>query len=198
MGNSHQVAHVSPFGLLTSIFFGSIALLSIWPGAVEADLTFLLVAALFVVWLTWAAVRTGRRGLQGQPWPWTGTALLLAAFAALWFDVPRRLLFAVSRSSFEAVAKGPGPSESRAWRDAQYATVPLPSGALGIYAVMDARRDQRGGVYFRTSTSMDMIDQMSWGFAWHPNQEGSPYGRARYRLRPLGGGWYSFRASDDY
>lgn len=191
---------MSPFAVLTTVFFGSIALLSIWPGAVEADLTFLLVAALSVVWLTWAAVRTGRRGLQGEPWPWVGMLALLITIAAICFDAPRRLLFATSRRSFEAVAKGQSSAERlpNPPADSRYAAVPLPSASLGIYTVRDARRDQRGGIYFRTSTSMDMIDQLSWGFAWNPNPEGSPYGRARYQLRPLGFGWYSFRASDDY
>ena len=192
---------MSLFASLTTVFFGGIALFSIWPGAVEADVSAPFLAVLSIGWLTWAAVRTGQRGLRGEPFSWTGLGLLILALGAIWFDLPRRLAFAAGRSSFEAVALGQGAPERlpNPPADARFSSVPLPEGALGIYRVLDSLRDARGGVYFRTSTSSDMmIDTMSWGFAWRPNQEGSPYGRARYRLRPLGGAWYSFRASDDY
>ena len=40
---------------------------------------------------------------------------------------------------------------------------------------------------------------MSYGFAYRPNRQGSPFGAARYGVWRLSGSdWYWFRASDDW
>lgn len=43
-----------------------------------------------------------------------------------------------------------------------------------------------------------LLETTSWGFVHRPNQEGSPFGAAGYRLRRLGDGWYWFVADDDW
>ena len=41
-------------------------------------------------------------------------------------------------------------------------------------------------------------DRMSYGFAYKPNAEGTPFGASRYRVFRLGDDWYWFRVSDDW
>ncbi|WP_139228486.1 hypothetical protein [Planctomicrobium piriforme] len=64
----------------------------------------------------------------------------------------------------------------------------------------DYATDPRGGVSFRTHTSPDGIgpDTMSYGFAYHPNGEGTPFGAAGYQVRRLQNGWYWFMTSNDW
>jgi hypothetical protein len=71
---------------------------------------------------------------------------------------------------------------------------------VGPYHVDRYGADKRGGVYFRTATGPDGIgpDRMSYGFAFRPNGEGTPFGNAHYRRRHLFGDWYVFAASDDW
>jgi hypothetical protein len=58
--------------------------------------------------------------------------------------------------------------------------------------------DPRGGVYFRVETAPDGPDTISYGFAFKPNPEGSPFGNAHYSRTRLTGEWFSYQASDDY
>jgi hypothetical protein len=71
---------------------------------------------------------------------------------------------------------------------------------IGPYWVDRYGTDRRGGVYFRTHTGPDGIgpDQMSYGFAFQPNDQGTPFGNAGYQFRHLFGDWYVFAASDDW
>ena len=67
---------------------------------------------------------------------------------------------------------------------------------LGIYEVGEYAADPRGGVYFRVYDGRYNFgpDRMSYGFAYKPNDKGSPFGEARYRVFPLGHDWYWFQA----
>jgi hypothetical protein len=71
---------------------------------------------------------------------------------------------------------------------------------LGFYYVDRYGADPRGGVYFRTHSGADGIgpDTMSYGFAFRPNTEGTPFGRAGYCYSHVVGNWYVFSASNDY
>ena len=40
-------------------------------------------------------------------------------------------------------------------------------------------------------------DRIRYGFAYRPNPEGTPFGRARYGLSNMVGDWYCFSASND-
>ena len=78
---------------------------------------------------------------------------------------------------------------------------------LGGVSVDVARADPHGGLWFRTGSYLDMIDQVSYGFYYRPpnaaspvNSYGaptSPFGAAGMKQRSLGGGWYYFSVSDD-
>lgn len=126
---------------------------------------------------------------------WKKVAVILMIMAGtvalLRFYVPRRIAFAVSRSAFEElVPQAPKAERQRAQLNRR----------LGIYLVDEYAADPRGGAYFRVHAGGDGIgpDVMSYGFAYKPNQSGTPFGAARYRLFTLGGDWYCFEASDDW
>ena len=115
--------------------------------------------------------------------------LLIFAVVLLATGTPRRLAFRLSRSAFEREVAG---------APASFGPRPLDR-RLGAYWVDRYAADPRGGVFFRTYKGMDGLgpDAMSHGFAYRPNGEGSPFGRARYSLSHLHGDWYVFAASDD-
>ncbi len=71
---------------------------------------------------------------------------------------------------------------------------------VGLFDVDTYAADERGGVYFRTNECGDGIgpDIMSFGLAFKPNKEGSPFGNAHYDTFHLLGDWYTFEASDDW
>lgn len=72
------------------------------------------------------------------------------------------------------------------------------SGSLGPWTFEQAEVDARGGVYYVTGERSDLIDGYYFGFAYQPNKQGSPFGNAYYRLTPLWGDWYAFRANSDW
>ena len=107
------------------------------------------------------------------------------------YSIPRRVAFVLSRPAFERrVATA---------LNSVYEGEP-PGRWLGLYYVDRYVADPRGGVYFRTHAGPDGIgpDTMSYGFAYRPNREGSPFGRAGYHLSHMVGDWYGFSASNDY
>ncbi len=71
---------------------------------------------------------------------------------------------------------------------------------LGLFKVDRYAKDLRGGVYFRTARGPDGIgpDTMSYGLAFMPNAEGSPFGNAYYDTYHLFGDWHTFKASNDW
>ena len=173
---------------------------SVYPG-VLGDLLFMAtVLSLFVIPVVGIAVFAGsivfarRHTLRIGPYSVNGAAIvaaiLLATLILLTCYVPRRIAFALSRSSFEPLV--------------QNAPVSTHDGALnrrlGLYNVDKYAADPRGGVYFRVYTGGDGIgpDQMSYGFVHKPNPEGTPFGAAHYGVYALGGDWYWFEASDDW
>lgn len=175
--------------------------LNVYPGVLN-DLLFLaillsvlLVPILGLVAFIGFIVLAWKGKLRGLRIPWARGAivmvLLLGTYVLLEFYVPRRIAFAASRASFEQMVPQATPSE--------YQGAPL-NLWLGIYKVDEYAADPRGGVYFRVYTGGDGIgpDRMSYGFAYRPNQKGTPFGAARYRLFGLGNDWYWFRASDDW
>jgi hypothetical protein len=169
-------------GLLDDLLFPAIFLLIL-------ALPFVAIGAVAaIVLVCW-------RHLRLAPIPWKRAVLILMIFAStfilLKFYVPRRIAFAVSRSAFEElVMQSPKPPRQRAKLNTR----------LGVYRVDEYAADPRGGVYFRVHSGGDGIgpDLLSYGFAYRPNQSGTPFGAARYRLFTLGGDWYWFRASDDW
>ncbi len=175
--------------------------ISVYPGVLN-DLLFigilfsiLIVPLVGVVGLIVLLVLALKGKLRGLRIPWKRLAvvfaLLFGTYVLLTFYVPRRIAFAASRTAFEQMVPQATPSE-------YHGTVL--NRRLGVYKVDEYAADPRGGVYFRVHIGGDGIgpNRMSYGFAYKPNQNGTPFGAARYRLFRLGSDWYWFRASDDW
>jgi hypothetical protein len=114
-----------------------------------------------------------------------GTTLLLLN------SVPRRLLFRQHRQEFEALlpmAPPPG----------NHQVIGL-NADLSIFWIDQWGTDARGGTYFRTVSGRDQgrAEKRSFGFAYQPNEQGSPFGDAGYELQHLTGDWFSFAATDE-
>jgi hypothetical protein len=144
-----------------------------------------------------AAIVAGADGTKGDAttkvrrrWPVVAPAVVIVCAAVFVANVPLRVAFRVSRPWFEPyVAKAP-----------VLASNGRPLGRyLGVYYVDTYAADARGGVYFRTHAGADGLgpDVMSYGFAYKPNRDGSPFGAAHYRRYRIVGDWYGFIASDD-
>ncbi|MFO0950214.1 MAG: hypothetical protein U0835_03495 [Isosphaeraceae bacterium] len=119
--------------------------------------------------------------------------LVLGSFGLALSRWPVRVGFAASRPAFERYLPAAPPPGGRTRAGESL-------GWFGIYRVDVCARDERGGVFFRTGTGPDGVgpDRESYGFAYRPNTQGTPFGRAGYRLRRLAGDWYIFSVSDDY
>jgi hypothetical protein len=119
------------------------------------------------------------------------STVLALSLALAMSGIPRRVAFRVSRPAFErlVISAPVSPHGSE-----------VLGRMVGLYYVDRYAADPRGGVYFRTHAGADGIgpDTMSHGFAYRPNPQGTPFGRAGYRCSRVVGDWYVFSASDDY
>jgi hypothetical protein len=152
-----------------------------------------LIPVLGVTWIV--AVGNGLPRPLGRAAPLTvrgasvAPLIVIVTYGLLEFDVPSRVAFAAARGAFERHLKTAPVSEARGER----------LGWVGIYWVDRYAADPRGGVYFRTGSGpAGGPDEMSYGFAYRPNGEGTPFGAAEYRVSALVGEWYWFQASDDW
>jgi len=173
----------------------TLLLLSLWPGFVVGCflvLAYPLILALGVTWLV--VVIVGTRNSAAVPL--SARAVLVApivvslTYGALLYYIPRRIAFAACKGGFERCLSS---------ASTQPASVPVHCW-LGIYRVTEIAADERGGVYFQTGTTADGlgIDTLTYGFAYKPNGQGSPFGAARYQIHPLSGDWCWFQASNDW
>jgi hypothetical protein len=126
-------------------------------------------------------------------WRWLILPPIVVALSLILirYGIPRRVAFVLSRPAFERhIAMAPAN---------RHEGKPLERW-LGVYYVDRYAADPRGGVYFRTHAGPDGIglDTVSYGFAFRPNRDGSPYGRAGYHLSHMVGDWYCFSASNDF
>ena len=178
---------------------GTLAI-SVYPGVLN-DLLFLglilsfMAAPVVGIVALVGLIALARKGkLRGLRIPWMRVAvvfaLLFGTYVLLKFYIPRHIAFAASRAAFEQVVPRATPSEYQG---------SLLNRRLGVYKVDEYAADPRGGVYFRVYRGHDAgPDWMSYGFAFKPNPEGTPFGGARYRLFRLGKDWYWFHVSDDW
>lgn len=112
-------------------------------------------------------------------------AIVLAGAMMSATEIPVKIMFRLARGSFERyVQSGDAAAGKKQW--------------LGIWKVIDAKVDDRGGTYIVTSTGHDIIDNISCGFAWKPNESGTPFGAAQYRKWKISGDWYGFYVTDDW
>ena len=182
--------------------------LSIWPGALE---DMLLTAMLYSVvgiplalcGLAGVAVVLYRRHWKGLDALSTREAFAIPVVAVVTLllvvlQIPRHVAFLLARSSFEQMVQS-APMFEYNRRPLNYEG-PRRNIKLGLYEVDWYVRDPRGGVFFRTHLGPDGLgpDQMSYGFAYQPNREATPFGSARYNVHRMVGEWYSFCVSNDY
>jgi hypothetical protein len=173
--------------------------LAVWPGLIEnAVFGFPFVCGwlplmgfwfllLLVVGLHDIVART-EPTVRRRRWGLVSAAILFGTLGFLWLHIPQRLVFAFCYADLQSLtddASTDGDKE-RIRR-------------VGPYQVDVYLADRRGGVFFRTSTGPDGLgpDQMSYGFALRPNNLGSPFGNAHYRLHHLFGDWFGFAVSND-
>jgi hypothetical protein len=186
---------------LIAVASGSLIVFSLWPGAMK-DILF----SLFLGCLMLPLLGLGVLGLLGMAlvellvpsrtirkppkWGLVAAGIMCGTGALLAYHFPVRVAFTFARPTLEplveSVLKNPGKQP-----------VDL---LAGIYHIDCQAADPRGGVYFRTRKGPDGIgpDEMSYGFAFRPNSEGSPFGNADYQLAHLFGDWYEFSASNDW
>ncbi|MBW4507108.1 MAG: hypothetical protein KME64_11415 [Scytonematopsis contorta HA4267-MV1] len=185
----------------TLIFCMVLLIISIYPGAIDSllfavTLVSIVCVPMFVVAGIMVLVVLGRRvKLRSIKIPSqivvAITGILLVSYILLKFYIPRRLAFMVSQSAFEQVRV-----QLPVSRTGKIAL----NRKLGFYEVDKYANDSRGGVYFRVFSGGSGLgpDVTSYGFAYQPNREGSPFGTADYQVFYLSGDWYWFRVSDDY
>jgi hypothetical protein len=127
----------------------------------------------------------------GRPRHWRSAAVVLLCAALtptlLLSNVPRRVAFRKYQADFEKLLAQAPPAGDRA-------VVGL-NADFDIYWVDQWGTDARGGTYFRTLAGVGS-GAGSFGFAYRPNPDGSPFGDREYRLRHLAGDWYSFAAAE--
>lgn len=177
---------------------GILLALSLWPGFTGGCFMCFVLPLIFLLGIVWLhAVLTELVAVVRRAKSTINPRFLIAPVVVgltlllLTYYVPRRVAFLILRPQFDRlIATLPSddhrPAELNKW--------------IEVYRVDKYAIDPRGGVYLRTNTSQDGLgpDTVSHGFVYLPNSKGSPFGAARYRVRPISGGWYWFGASNDY
>lgn len=181
---------------------GAICLLSlaVWPGVLESVafgfpfilLSLPLLGGWFLLLVVLAARDLTRTPASGRTcWGLWSAAIMFSTMGLLWFHAPQRVAFGFCSSTFRGLL------ETAPLADQEGAEL---NRRVGPYRVDRYAIDGRGGIYLRTHTWPDGIspDRMSYGFAFKPNVQGTPFGNAKYRRRHLFGDWFMFAASDDW
>lgn len=193
---------IAPTNLLLfyAIFTCALTLvLSIYPGVLNGFLGFMAIAFLWLILLAACAIagiklwfRRKEPSLKSEFQRLTITLLILiVSYSLLKFYVPRRIGFFFSRPAFvQWLAKNPSKTNQPRLIETK----------LGIYQVDEYASSSDGGNYFRVYSHGDGLgpDTVSYGFAYQPNSQTSPFGAANYHIYPLGDGWYWFQASNDW
>ncbi|MEM6839190.1 MAG: hypothetical protein AAF609_20380 [Cyanobacteria bacterium P01_C01_bin.120] len=176
---------------------------SIWPGGLENLGFFMMIGWLWMLPIALPAIAFIGIGLylqkivkksqpesQTAPPRWRGlvivtVAIMFATHILIQLNLPMQAAFSISEADFAAYAS-----------DAQIAEDRFDAAGLferlGLYTVDYYAADPRGGTYFETSKAGPF--RMSYGFAYQPNKEGSPFGDDVYIIEPLYGDWYRFRS----
>ena len=192
----------------------SAIVLSIWPGRLElVGITlFYGLCALTWVWVPLTVVgywlwRNSRKiALRGQGssrsgTPYRGRTWILASVLMLsWVlvanEIPLRLAFALSAPAFDVLLLEDEPGASERGRVGQHDL--RRARRVGVYSVDTIAVGELGGVFFRTTKYEDGPDVLSYGFAYQPEPDGTPFGNAHYELIRLRGDWHVFFVSSDF
>ncbi|NEQ55472.1 MAG: hypothetical protein F6K11_36045, partial [Leptolyngbya sp. SIO3F4] len=167
---------------------------SIYPGQPALALHWPLFAILLVVVpplglltlpiMVWCLWRCRRWLFSTQLCPrWlaiTGPVIAGITWALVMFNIPTQLTFRLSQDAFQKAL------------DSVPVSVKQVDEKIGPYTVDRYSTDSRGGVYFRVTSGDIGLDMISLGFAYQPNEHGSPFGEYDYTLRHLIGDWYMF------
>jgi len=180
----------------------SLLALAVWPGLIE-DVVFGF--PLFCAWLPllgfWflLLVSLALREFAARPepparprrWGLRSASIMFVTLGLLWFHVPQRVAFAFCYGDLQGLVDSAPTDAFHGEELGQRA---------GPYRVDRYAADKRGGAFFRTATGPDGIgpDEMSYGFVFQPNGQGTPFGNAHYRQCHLFGKWYEFAASNDW
>ncbi len=169
--------------------------ISIYPGFLNSlFFAFLLVSIIcipiFIILGLFTLIVFGRRGVLTKiKFPWQLIkpvfGIILLSSILLNFHIPIRLAFLASQSEFEQFIEKKEFKVNR---------------KLGFYRVDKYVEDSVSGKYFRVNSHGDGFspDTISYGFAYQPNPNKSPFGSADYQLSHLNGDWYLFQVSNDY
>lgn len=158
--------------------------LSLWRTTFSFLLPVLTAMSLvLVIWWSVLAIRIPGRRFR------IGLALGAVMAALVVFRVPRRIAFIARMDVLNAEVQ-----EALRHVEASDKNRSLPTWEqVGRCYV-----DSRGGVYIATERKRLLMYYLNWGFAWCPNPEGTPFGKAHYKLAHLYGDWYEFFAQDDW
>ncbi|RZM77220.1 hypothetical protein [Leptolyngbya iicbica] len=183
----------------------------VWPGrlgeamfwTIILGMLALAVAVFFsvvgvIVWGWRAVTRSRRRARTIVPkpraYPLKRVAIATAIFVvftyvALSHHWPMRVAFGLSKPAFTArLADAPV-------TDQNFSEFPL-NERLGVYYVTYYAADSGGSVYFQTG--FHGFWAAPHGFAYQPNDQGSPFGHTGHFFAPVAKDWYLFRASHDW
>ena len=170
--------------------------MSAYPGLIESTvfdfLGFFLIVPVLCLWFLFVGISAMRELAQRKPLR-SAVAVQAVVFGGIGFSlavvgIPFRIGFALSRSGLERFRESIKTSD-------QHIASPM---WVGIYRVDRYATDLRGGLFIRTCTGADLIDTISYGFAFRPNREGTPFGRANYNLVPVSEEWQVFSVSNDF
>ncbi|MHC4741530.1 MAG: hypothetical protein ACYS8Z_06455 [Planctomycetota bacterium] len=187
--------------LIITILCVAFLIWGLWPGSLE-DFTFFL-AISSIIWLPillaicvytvvkifWLCRSDKQRAKLMFLRFVVSLAIVFFTLGLVYFEIPLRTAFCLCKSSFEEYLEE-DPIESSMFS-------PI-NKRLGIWNVDRYEKDPRGGAYFRIGTGHDLVDQLSYGFVFMPNREGTPFGNAKYVLIWITGDWYCFGVSNDY
>lgn len=115
--------------------------------------------------------------------------MVLATQIGLALNWPMRAAFALSEGAFLAQVNDAPVAEN------SFSEFPL-NQRLGLYYVTYYATDSRGGTYFQTGAHG--FFPAPHGFAFQPNDQGSPFGDDIYHIEPVQKDWYWFRATWDW
>jgi hypothetical protein len=184
--------------LFTIVLSGFVLGLSVFPGfpqLLPRDWVYGVGGGLIFLLLVACVRHVMRPASPERPRRRVSTLLVLLAIvvtpALLLMNVPRRLMFERYQSRFEELRSHAPPPDYHS---------PSPLNAdFELFWVDQWGTDRRGGVYFRTLATGERGGQehRSFGYAYQPNREGSPFGDGGYELQHLTGDWYSFAATDE-
>lgn len=156
---------------------------------IAVPVLFIWVFATFLLAFHDIVVAFRRSEFKSMKWGINSAILFFAVSMLLTLDIVRSAVFSYFCSDFRVLLPA---APDRLYRDAHN------NQRIGPYVVDLFCKDERGGVYFRTSATPEGPDILSHGFAYRPNLNGAPFGKSSYKINRIYGDWYVFSISDDW